>query len=72
MRAATISGRLVPVLCGSSLRTKGVQLLLDVVARMYLPSPLDIPAVRGTSLTTDDDEERPANPNVPTAALVFA
>ncbi len=70
LRAATISGRLVPVLCGSSLRTKGVQLLLDAVVD-YLPSPLDIPAVRGTSLTTDDDEERPANPNVPTAALVF-
>ncbi len=70
LRAATISGHLVPVLCGSSLRTKGVQLLLDAVVD-YLPSPLDIPAVRGTSPETDDDEERPANPDAPTAALIF-
>ncbi len=70
LRAATISGQLVPVLCGSSLRTKGVQLLLDAVVD-YLPSPLDIPAVRGTSLTTNEEEERPANPNAPTSALVF-
>lgn len=70
LRAATISGQLVPVLCGSSLRTKGVQLLLDAVVD-YLPSPLDIPPVRGTNLTTQEDEARPPNPDVPTAALVF-
>lgn len=70
LRAATIGGRLVPVLCGSSLRTKGVQLLLDAVVD-YLPSPLDIPPVHGLSLTTDNDEARPADLNVPTAALVF-
>ncbi len=70
LRAATINGQLVPVLCGSSLRTKGVQLLLDAVVD-YLPSPLDIPSVHGTSLTTHEVETRPADPNAPTAALVF-
>ena len=51
LRAATIANKLVPVLCGTALRTKGVQLLLDAVLA-YLPSPLDIPAVRGTNPDT--------------------
>lgn len=70
LRAATIAGRLVPVLCGSSLRTKGVQLLLDAVVD-YLPSPLDIPAVRGVDPVTREADERPADPNAPAAAMVF-
>lgn len=70
LRAATINGLLVPVLCGSALRTKGVQLLLDAVVD-YLPSPLDIPPVRGVHMTTHQEEERPADPTAPTAALVF-
>lgn len=70
LRTATISGQLVPVLCGTSLRTKGVQLLLDAVID-YLPSPLDVPAVRGTNPMTGDEEDRPANVDAPTAALVF-
>ena len=60
----------MPVLCGTSLRTKGVQLLLDAVVD-YLPSPLDIPAVRGTNPDTDEEEERPPIINAPAAALVF-
>jgi elongation factor G len=70
LRKATLSGLLVPVLCGSSLRTKGVQLLLDAVID-YLPSPLDIPAVAGTNPNTDQEEERPTSLTAPVAALVF-
>ncbi len=70
LRRATIAGELVPVLCGSSLRTKGVQLLLDAVVD-YLPSPLDIPAVIGTNPDTGADEEREASIDAPTSALVF-
>jgi len=70
LRAATISGQLVPVLCGTALRTKGVQLLLDAVVD-YLPSPLDIPAVRCVNPGSGAEEERPADPNAPVAGLVF-
>ena len=60
----------MPVLCGTALRTKGVQLLLDAVLA-YLPSPLDIPAVRGTNPDTDEEEERPPDINAPVAGIVF-
>lgn len=70
LRAATIASKLVPVLCGTSLRTKGVQLLLDAIVD-YLPSPLDIPAVRGINPNTGKEEARPANPGAPTSALIF-
>jgi len=70
LRAATIAGQLVPVLCGTALRTKGVQLLLDAVID-YLPSPLDIPAVCGTNPDSGEEEERPADLSAPAAALVF-
>ncbi len=70
LRRATIAGELVPVLCGSSLRTKGVQLLLDAVVD-FLPSPLDIPPVTGTNPDTGEEEERWASVDAPTAALVF-
>ena len=71
LRHATISGKLVPVLAGSALKNKGVQLVLDAVVD-YLPSPLDIPAVRG--LNPDDltkTETRRADENEPTSALAF-
>ncbi len=70
LRAATIASKLVPVLCGTSLRTKGVQLLLDAIVD-YLPSPLDIPAVRGVNPGNEREEARPADPAAPTSALVF-
>jgi len=70
LRTATITGQLVPVLCGTALRTKGVQLLLDAVVD-YLPSPLDIPAVRGTNPDTAMEEERPPDPTAPVSGLVF-
>ncbi len=71
LRRATVSGKLVPVLCGAALRNKGVQAVLDAVVDL-LPSPIDIPAVRG--LQPDDHTKelvRKADENEPTAALAF-
>ncbi len=70
LRKAVINNQLVPVLCGTALRNKGVQLLLDAVVR-YLPSPLDVPPVQGTSPTTGEPLERKPDNNEPFAALVF-
>ena len=70
LREATISLKLVPVLCGTALRNKGVQLLLDAVVD-FLPSPLDIPPMEGTNPYTGEVELRPADPNGPLAALCF-
>jgi len=70
LRRATIGLRLVPVLCGSSLKNKGVQLLLDAVIA-YLPSPLDVPPVKGLLPGTEEWVERPTDENVPFSALVF-
>jgi elongation factor G len=70
MRAATIAGKIQPVLCGSALKNKGVQTLLDRVVDL-LPSPLDIPPVKGVHPKTDEELVREADSNEPTAALVF-
>ena len=70
LRKETISGRLVPVLCGSGLRNKGIQLLLDAVVD-YLPSPLDLPPVQGTHPETGAAELRPSDPRGPLTVLVF-
>ena len=70
LRAATIANKLVPVLCGSSLKNKGVQLMLDAVVD-YLPSPLDIPAVEGIVPRTEQTELRHATDDEPFAALAF-
>lgn len=70
LRKATIARTLVPVLCGTALRTKGVQLLLDAVID-YLPSPSDIPPVMGTNPNTGEQEERPTAIDAPLSALVF-
>jgi elongation factor G len=70
LRNATIAGELVPVLCGTALRTKGVQLLLDAVID-FLPSPLDIPPVPGVDLQTGGEIFRSADPAEPMSALVF-
>lgn len=70
LRRATIAGTLVPVLCGSALRNKGVQPLLDAIVD-YLPSPLDIPPVEGENPCTGQVEIRPADVNAPLAALAF-
>ncbi len=70
LRDATVKGALNPVLCGSALRNRGVQLLLDAVVD-YLPSPLDIPPIQGINPKNDRTEERHATDNEPLAALVF-
>jgi elongation factor G len=70
LRAATIAGKVHPVLCGSSLKNKGVQMMLDRVVDL-LPSPLDIPPVRGHHPKTEEELVRHASDDEPTAALVF-
>jgi elongation factor G len=70
LRRETIKGKAAPVLCGSALRNKGVQLVLDGVLD-YLPSPLDIPALHGTHPGTGEEQIRPADENAPLSALVF-
>jgi elongation factor G len=69
LRKATIAGKMVPMLCGSAFKNKGVQLLLDAVLD-YLPSPVDIPAIKGT-LPSGEETERRADDNEPLAALAF-
>jgi elongation factor G len=69
LRAGTISMTLFPVLCGSALKNKGVQLMLDAVID-YLPSPLDIPAIKGTD-ESGGEVERPSDPKGPLAGLAF-
>ncbi len=70
LRKAVIAGKITPVFCGTSLRNKGVQPLLDAVVE-YLPSPLDIPAVRGFKPSSEEEIERPADDTAPFSALVF-
>ena len=70
LRKGTIAGTLNPVLCGTSYRNKGVQPLLDAIVD-YLPSPLDIPPVKGTKPGKDDEIEREASDDAPFSALVF-
>ncbi|HFM7939350.1 TPA: elongation factor G [Enterococcus faecium] len=70
IRRATVNVEFYPVLCGSAFKNKGVQLLLDAVLN-YLPSPLDIPAIKGIDPKTDEEVERPADDSAPFSALAF-
>ena len=70
IRKETIENRMVPVVCGSSYRNKGVQLMLDAVID-YMPSPVDIPAIKGINPETDEEDERPASDEAPFSALAF-
>ncbi len=70
IRKATIDLSIVPMLCGSSFKNKGVQTALDAVCR-YLPSPVDIPPTKGTNPDTGEELERKADPKEPFAALAF-
>ncbi len=70
LRRATIAGTLVPVLCGSALKNKGVQAMLDAVIT-FLPSPLDIPAPVGINPETDESITRNVDDSAPFSALVF-
>ena len=70
LRRLTLTGNVNPVLCGSALKNKGVQLLLDAIID-YLPSPLDVPPVKGVNPKTNQEEERKASDDEPFAALAF-
>ncbi len=70
IRKATIANEIVPVVCGTSYRNKGVQKLLDAIID-YMPSPLDIDHVVGTNPRTDEEVECPTNDDAPFAALAF-
>lgn len=70
IRKGVIANAIVPVTCGSSYKNKGVQPMIDAVVD-YMPSPLDIPAIKGTNPETGEDMERPADDNAPMSALAF-
>ena len=70
IRKATIDNEMVPVTCGTSYKNKGVQKMLDAIVD-YMPSPLDIPAIKGVNPKTDEEDERPADDNAPFSALAF-
>ncbi|HNQ35314.1 MAG TPA: elongation factor G [bacterium] len=70
LRQETLSGRILPVLCGSSFRNRGVQFLLDAICH-YLPSPLDLPPVKGLDPDRDREEQRVPSPKENFAGLVF-
>ena len=70
IRKMTCQCKLFPVTCGSSYKNKGVQPLLDAIID-YMPSPVDVPAIKGTNPETGEEEERPSDDNAPFAALAF-
>ena len=70
LRQQVLDCKLFPVFCGSAYKNKGIQMLLDAVLD-YLPSPLDIPPVKGTTLNGDEEIERPVDDAAPLAALAF-
>ncbi|OGJ81494.1 translation elongation factor G [Candidatus Peribacteria bacterium RIFOXYC2_FULL_58_10] len=70
IRIGTVKGKIYPVVCGSSLRNMGVQMLLDAVVA-YLPSPLDVPPTKGINTKTDKEEERGPDNAQPLAMLAF-
>lgn len=70
IRKATIACKMTPVVCGSSYKNKGVQPMLDAVVE-YMPSPIDIPAIKGTNPDTGEDDQREASDEIPFSALAF-
>ncbi len=70
LRKATIANELVPVLCGTAYRNKGVQLLLDAILD-YMPAPIDIPPIKGVNPDTGEEDERPSDDDAPFSALAF-
>ncbi|MBW1780843.1 MAG: elongation factor G [Deltaproteobacteria bacterium] len=70
IRRATIHMELVPIFCGTALRNKGIQTLLDGIVD-YLPAPVDVPPIRGRHPVTGEEESRPAKPRGPFSALAF-
>ncbi len=70
IRSATIANHMVPVTCGTSYKNKGVQKLLDAIID-YMPSPIDVPAIKGVNPDTDEEEDRPSSDDEPFSALAF-
>ncbi len=70
LRQATIDNKLVPVLCGTAYRNKGVQMLLDAIID-YMPAPIDIPPIKGVNPETGEEDERPSDDSAPFSALAF-
>ena len=70
IRKATCAVEMIPVTCGTSYRNKGIQRLLDAIVD-YMPSPLDVPAIKGVNPKTDAEEERPSDDSAPFSALAF-
>ena len=70
LRIGTLANALVPVTCGTSYRNKGVQKLLDAIVE-YMPSPIDIPHIKGTNPETGENTERPSSDDAPFSALAF-
>ncbi len=70
LRKATIDNKIVPVVCGTSYKNKGVQKLLDAIVD-FMPSPLDVPAIKGIIPGTEEEEERPSSDEAPFSALAF-
>ena len=70
IRKGTIDNTIVPVVCGTSYKNKGVQKLLDAIVD-YMPSPLDIPPIKGVNPDTEEEEHRPSSDDEPFAALAF-
>ncbi len=70
LRKATIENKIVPVVCGTSYRNKGVQKLLDAIID-YMPAPVDIPAIKGVDPESGEEDERPASDEAPFSALAF-
>ena len=70
LRKATIANEIVPVMCGTAYRNKGIQMLLDAVID-YMPAPIDIPAIKGVNPDTEEDDERPSDDEAPFSALAF-
>ncbi len=70
LRKATINNEIVPMLCGTSYRNKGVQMLLDAIID-YMPAPTDVPNIKGVDPDSGEEDERPSSDNAPFAALAF-
>ena len=70
IRSSTIANKMVPVCCGTSYRNKGVQKLLDAIVD-YMPSPIDIPHIKGVNPDTGEEVERPSDDKAPFSALAF-
>ncbi len=70
LRKGTVNVQIIPVLCGTAYRNKGVQMLLDAVVD-YMPAPTDIPPIKGVNPDTDEEDERPSDDDAPFSALAF-